>query len=173
MTIAQCTHPSDALKMQIVVYSSQAASKQHSLSLAQLRSQSGGKESPLQIMLVDDNPLMEQVIWRFLTGHGYNVIVARSANDALDLAGKHLSDLLLIDLLLPDQDGPDLLHLLRNRPEYAQCPAIAMSGMGEEQRKSSQQAGFSDYLSKPIDLDELLDVVHRHLPREFEHVLGA
>lgn len=125
------------------------------------------------VLLVDDNPLMEQVICRFLTSQGYDVIVAHNARDALKLVETYHPDLLLIDLLLPDQDGPDLLHLLRNRPGYATCPAIAMSGMGEEKRALSQQAGFSDYLTKPIDLDELLDTVRRHLNGGLEQVLGA
>lgn len=127
----------------------------------------------MQIMLVEDNPLMEQVICRFLTSQGCTVIVANNAKGAVELASQHRCDLLLIDLLLPDQEGTDLLRTLRCQPGYATCPAIAMSGMGEEKRSWSREAGFSDYITKPIDLDDLLSTVRRHVGGNFEHVLGA
>lgn len=125
------------------------------------------------ILLVEDNPLMQQVLHHFLSSQGYTIIVANSAHDALGLARSQQCDLLLIDLLLSDQDGTGLLHILRALPGYQDCPAVAMSGMGEEQRLWSQQAGFSDYLAKPINLDELLDVVQRHRNGGLEKVLRA
>ncbi len=125
------------------------------------------------ILLVEDNPLMQQVLYRFLSGHGHTIIVASSAQDALGVVQNQQCDLLLIDLLLADQDGTELLYTLRALPGYQDCPAVAMSGMGEGQRLWSLQAGFSDYLAKPINLDELLDVVQRHRNGGLEKVLQA
>lgn len=125
------------------------------------------------ILLVEDNPLMQQVLHHFLSSQGYTIIVANSAQDALGFARNQQCDLLLIDLLLSDQDGTELLYTLRALPGYQDCPAVAMSGMGEEQRLWSQQAGFSDYLAKPINLDELLDVVQRYQNSDVEKVLRA
>lgn len=126
----------------------------------------------MQILLVEDNPLMEQVFNHFLTSQGYTVFVANDARTALGLAREQAYDLLLIDLLLPDQDGAELLGNLRSLPEYATCRAIAMSGLGEEERARSQAAGFNDYLSKPIDLDELLDTVRRQCAEKLERTFG-
>lgn len=117
----------------------------------------------MAILLVDDNPLMQQVISRFLVAQGFDIVVATNAGDALIIAREQHCDLLLIDLNLPDLDGPDLLVELRRQPGYRDVPAVAVSGMGELQREEGQRAGFSDYLSKPIDLDVLVDTVQRYI----------
>ncbi len=127
----------------------------------------------MKILLVEDNPLMEQVISRFLVDQGYGVVVANCARDGLDLARTHQFSLLLIDMLLPDQNGSELLEALRTLPHYATCPAIALSGMGEEQRACCQQAGFCDYLTKPFDLDDLLTIVQQNLKTGVERVIGV
>lgn len=127
----------------------------------------------MKILLVEDNPLMEQVICRFLVDQGYDVVVAGTARDALNLAQTDQFALLIIDLLLPDQHGAEVLKSLRGMPHYATRPAIALSGMGEEQRASSQQAGFCDYLTKPFDLDDLLALVQQNLSNDVERTVGV
>ncbi|MFP4440207.1 MAG: response regulator [Chloroflexaceae bacterium] len=126
----------------------------------------------MQILLVEDNPLMEQVLCHFLSSQGYEVVVANDGQMALNLAHDQHCHLMLLDLMLPDADGAELLDSLRELPGYARCPAIAMSGLGEEERSRSQEAGFNDYLSKPIDLDDLLDTVRRHCNSKVERVMG-
>ncbi len=126
----------------------------------------------MQILLVEDNPLMEQVLCHFLNSQGYDVVVANDGQMALNLADEQHFHLLLLDLLLPDADGTELLDNLRDLPGYERCPAIAMSGLGEEERSRSEEAGFNDYLSKPIDLDNLLDIVRRHCIGKVERVMG-
>lgn len=126
----------------------------------------------MPIMLVDDNPLMQQVISRFLVSQGYEVVVAPNGADALRMAQEQRCELLLIDLNLPDQDGPELLAALRKVPSLATIPAIAISGMGDTQRLEVQRFGFNDYFSKPIDLDELLDRVKYHIKQHGEREVG-
>ncbi len=127
----------------------------------------------MKIMLVDDNPLIQQVISLFLTSQGNSVDVAASASDALSLAHDQRYDLLLIDLHLIDQGGADLLATLRQQPEYARIPAIAISGMGEEHRLYAQQDGFNHYLAKPIDLDELLVLINGCRGTSSERIFGV
>lgn len=127
----------------------------------------------MKILLVDDNPLIQQVISRFLMGQEYSVFVASSAHDALSFAESQRYDLFLIDLHLSDEDGVDLLKTLRSRPQYAAVPAIAISGLGEEQRLRAHLDGFNGYLAKPIDLDELLGIVQHFHSLHTERVLGA
>lgn len=127
----------------------------------------------MEILLVEDNLLMEQVISRFLVDQGYDVVVANCACDGLDLAQTHQFSLLLIDMMLPDQNGLELLKTLRTLPHYANCPAIALSGMGEGQRVGCQQAGFCDYLTKPFDLDALLTIVQQNLKSDVERIIEA
>ena len=117
----------------------------------------------MQVLVVDDNPLMQQVISRFLMSQGYSVSVAETGEEALAMIRREQCRLLLIDMRLPDQDGPDLLVILRREPGMAPCPAIAVSGLGEDDRKRTVDAGFDAFLAKPIDLDELLEVVRRYV----------
>jgi CheY-like chemotaxis protein len=127
----------------------------------------------MSIMVVDDNLLMQQVISRFLVSQGHTVVVARSAAEALELARERHYKLFVIDLHLPDQDGPELLTALRSQHGYQNTPAVAVSGLGEMERQDVLRDGFDAYLSKPIDLDELLATVQRHVEIRAERVLGA
>lgn len=116
----------------------------------------------MQVLLVDDNPLMQQVISRFLVGQGYGVLVAETGEEALTMARRDPCRLFVIDMRLPDQDGTELLATLRREPGLERCPAIAVSGMGEDDREKTLSAGFDAFLAKPIDLDELLEVVRHY-----------
>jgi two-component system cell cycle response regulator DivK len=126
----------------------------------------------MQVLLVDDNPLMQQVISRFLMSQGYSVAVAQTGEEALELARRESCRLLVIDMRLPDQDGPELLTALRREPGLASCPAIAVSGLGEDDRDRTLAAGFEDFLAKPIDLDELLAAVRRYVNRGAMRAIG-
>ncbi|WP_298817624.1 response regulator [Chloroflexus sp.] len=112
----------------------------------------------MQIVLIEDNPLMQQLFSIFLRGQGFEVTVAGTGEAAL-VAPISLPAILLIDLRLPDYDGFELLQLLRARPELRNCPAIALSGLGESDRRAAFAAGFNRFLTKPADLDELLQVI--------------
>lgn len=111
----------------------------------------------MDILLVDDNPLMQQLMVHFLGDLGYDVAVAGCADEALSLARKSLPSLLLIDIHLPDRDGPSALVDLRALPGCAETPAIAMSGLSESdaRRVLAGNSGFAAYLPKPVDLDTL------------------
>ncbi len=126
----------------------------------------------MQVLLVDDNPLMQQVISRFLMSQGYTVTVAETGEEALDAVRRETCRLFVIDMRLPDLDGPDLLTSLRREPGLGRCPAIAVSGLGEEDRDRTVEAGFNSFLAKPIDLDELLSAVRRYVDDDVVRAVG-
>jgi len=126
----------------------------------------------MQVLLVDDNPLMQQVISRFLISQGYSVAVAGDGEEALALARGAGYQLFVIDMRLPDQEGPQLLAALRELPGHGGCPAIAVSGLGEDDRERTVRAGFNTFLAKPIDLDELSDTVRRLLGSGMARAFG-
>jgi len=121
------------------------------------------KERAVDILLVDDNPLMQQLIARFLGDLGYQVGVAGRADEAIALARGTPPHLFMIDMHLPDLDGPEALHALRELPGCANNPAIAISGMDEHDARHILTSDFAEYLTKPIDLDVLQATVARHL----------
>jgi CheY-like chemotaxis protein len=124
------------------------------------------KEKAVDILLVDDNPLMQQLIARFLGDLGYQVGVAGRADEAITLARGTPPLLFMIDMHLPDLDGPEALHALRALPGCADMPAIAISGMDEHEARHVLTKDFAEYLTKPIDLDVLQATVVRYLSED-------
>lgn len=117
----------------------------------------------MDILLVDDNLLMQQLIARFLGDLGYQISVAGRADDAIALARGGAPRLFMIDMHLPDLDGPEALQALRALPGCADMPAIAISGMDEHDARHILTKDFAEYLAKPIDLDVLQATVVRYL----------
>jgi len=126
----------------------------------------------MQVLLVDDNPLMQQVISRFLVSQGYGVEIAESGEEALAAVRRETCQLLVIDMRLPDLDGPELLTILRREPGLAACPAIAVSGLGETDRERTVMAGFDIFMVKPLDLDELLATVQHYIDAHVVRTVG-
>lgn len=119
-------------------------------------------EPYLDVLLVDDNALVQQVVERFLGDLGLRVAIAGRADQALALAARQRPHLAIIDLYLPDMDGPELLQALRALPGCARLPAVAVSGLDEAEARATR-ASFDAYLTKPVDLDVLEATVRRFL----------
>ncbi|WP_129633552.1 response regulator [Candidatus Oscillochloris fontis] len=113
------------------------------------------------VLLVDDNLLMQQVLHHYLESQNYTVVLADDAASALALAQQMEFHLLLIDMRLPDMDGPQLLLALRTLPGMQRCPAIALSGLGGADRECALDVGFDLFLIKPVDLDVLMQALER------------
>ena len=117
----------------------------------------------MDILLVDDNALMQQLMERFLNDLGYSVAVAGRADEAIEIARRDAPALFLLDIRLPDLDGPEALVALRALPGCATTPAIAMSGMDESVVHPKLISDFVAYLPKPIDFDRLEALAAQHL----------
>jgi CheY-like chemotaxis protein len=116
----------------------------------------------VDILLVDDNPLMQQLIARFVGDLGYDVGVAGRADEALDLARVSPPALFMIDMHLPDLDGPAALQALRELPGCSSTPAIAISGLDEDEARHVLTGDFVEFLLKPVDLDVLQATIARY-----------
>jgi CheY-like chemotaxis protein len=111
----------------------------------------------LKILFVEDNTDTLKYIARALCARGHAVTVAERLSDALLAAADQPFDLLISDIELPDGTGLELARKLRERG----LPAIAMSGYGsEEDIRASLEAGFTEHLTKPVDLTRLIAAVH-------------
>lgn len=127
----------------------------------------------MNILLVDDNLLMQQVLERFLGSLGYSVVAAARADEAIELARQHQPALILMDLHLPDRGGTETLDLIRDLPGYRHIPAIAMSGMDEQDARNIMSNEFSAFLPKPVDLDALESAVREYTVASRSHSVGA
>jgi PAS domain S-box-containing protein len=118
-----------------------------------------GSSGPLRILLVDDHLDTVRVLKRLLARLGYRVTTAENMAGALELSATKPFDLLVSDIGLPDGNGFDLFRRLRERQ---QIEGIALSGFGmQDDLQRSREAGFSDYLVKPIDLERLEAAIRR------------
>lgn len=116
-----------------------------------------------QILIVEDNAKNMTLLRDVLRASGYRTLEASTALQALRLAVDYGPALVLMDIRLPDMDGPEALARLRMDERTASIPVLAvtaqaMKGDGER----FMAAGFDGYLSKPLDIDELLGTVARH-----------
>ncbi|MBQ7332280.1 MAG: response regulator transcription factor [Opitutales bacterium] len=111
----------------------------------------------LRLIYVEDNATIRQRVAEVLRANGFSVEEVKTAADARRIFAGENFDLMLLDILLPDGNGIDLLRELRHG-KNADVPVIILSALGEEidQRISGLDAGANDYLAKPFSTRELI-----------------
>lgn len=113
-----------------------------------------------RILLVDDEPSLIKIIHKLLTVEGYEVLIAKDGEEALQMARSEKPDLLLLDIKLPKLDGYQVCRQLKEDPQYRQIPIIMLSALAQEQdRERGFQAGTDAYMPKPFGIQELLDKI--------------
>ncbi|MGA2411641.1 MAG: response regulator, partial [Candidatus Binataceae bacterium] len=107
------------------------------------------------MLLVDDDADVVEALTDILDGEGYEVEPANDGLSALVYLESHeLPDIMILDLFMPNMNGWDLLRALRNNREWAKIPIIVVSAFAHAQEV---EAVADAVLSKPVDLDALLD----------------
>ena len=106
------------------------------------------------VLVVEDELQIRQTLAISIRASGYEVTTAGTAAEALDAAGRHPPDLVVLDLGLPDQDG---IHVIRELRTWSDVPIIVLSGRtGSSEKVSALDAGADDYVTKPFGTQELL-----------------
>jgi sigma-B regulation protein RsbU (phosphoserine phosphatase) len=122
------------------------------------------ERQPEKILLVDDNPTNLQVLFQTLDGRGYNLLVAKNGEIALNIAGKALPDLILLDIMMPGIDGYEVCRRLKADPLTHDIPVIFLSALGDTKDKvQGLDLGAVDYVTKPFQPDEVIARVNTHL----------
>jgi sigma-B regulation protein RsbU (phosphoserine phosphatase) len=122
---------------------------------------------PSTILVVDDSATNLQVLVRTLDGTGHRILAARDGETALDIARRVKPDLMLLDVMMPGMDGFDVCRVLKRDPETRQTAVIFLSARGEVSDKvSGLELGAADYITKPIQGEEVLARVATHLSRQ-------
>jgi CheY-like chemotaxis protein len=119
------------------------------------------------ILVVEDNERNLKLIRDVLEYAGYAVRAALTVEDGITLAVSEPPDLVLMDLQLPGIDGVEGLRRLRNSPQTAGIPVVAVTAQAMKQdRERALQAGFNGYVEKPINVRAFPDQVRRFLSGE-------
>ena len=126
-----------------------------------------GSVPPSTILVVDDSSTNLQVVVRTLYGSGHRILVARDGATALEIALRASPDLVLLDVMMPGMDGFEVCRALKGRAETREAAVIFMSARGELSDKvSGLELGAVDYITKPIQAEEVLARVAAHLSRQ-------
>ncbi|MCC5950808.1 MAG: EAL domain-containing protein [Acidimicrobiia bacterium] len=124
-----------------------------------------GTDGPeARILVVDDDPAVLRLLERALTRRGFEVLTAADGASAGAVLDDALVDVVLLDTVLPDMSGLEILRRLRETPRTATLPVIMVTGRSEPaDRVDGLGAGADDYVVKPVDLDELVARVRAQL----------
>jgi len=154
--------------------------KQHLLFdniLAQLRHSNKGSEAeqaatkklsenfsrkyPLRILIAEDNPVNQKWTTKILSKMGYKSDIAENGKIVLEMVGHEAYDLILMDVQMPEMDGLEATRMIRlfldKQPVVIAMTANVMHG----DRQACMQAGMDDYISKPVELGELVNMLEK------------
>ena len=109
------------------------------------------------VLVVDDNEDVLELFHRYLSCHNYQVITTQKAAEALQLARRLHPYAITLDLMMPDQDGWDVLQTLLNQPETSQIPVIVCSVL--RQKELALLLGAAWFLQKPVSDQELVEAL--------------
>jgi signal transduction histidine kinase len=120
-----------------------------------------------RILVVDDDVRNVYALASALEQHGVDVVTAGNGREAVDaLSESHAVDLVLLDVMMPELDGYETAEAIREFPQFQELPIIMLTAKAMQgDRDASLAAGASDYITKPVDIDRLLDTVCAWLAR--------
>ncbi|WP_143271896.1 response regulator [Azospirillum brasilense] len=117
-----------------------------------------------RVLIVEDNELNMKLFHDLLEAHGYATLQTRNGMDALAIAREHRPDLILMDIQLPEVSGLEVTGWIKDDPELASIPIIAVTAFamkGDEEK--IREGGCEDYIAKPISVTKFLQTVQKFL----------
>jgi len=125
--------------------------------------QDTGKQE-FTILVVDDNRVNVRILEQALNKTGYHVLTAAEGSTARDLAETHRPDLILLDIMMPGEDGFEVIRQLKNSTSTAHIPTIFLTSRNElDAKMNGFELGAVDYITKPFHVQEVLARVRLHL----------
>ena len=117
-----------------------------------------------KVLLVEDTEVISSLMNEYLHYKGYQVFIARNGMEGFLLAKEETPDLILMDIMMPVMDGLEATKLIREVDALKHTPIVALTALAMPgDRERCIAAGMTDYLSKPIRIQELADMIQKHL----------
>ena len=117
-----------------------------------------------RILVCDDDPVILRLLQVNLELEGYEVLMAHHGENALELANSEHPDLVILDIMMPRLDGYQTCRQLKESDVTSDIPVIFLSAKAQASDiEKGKQYGVEDYLTKPFDPNELIEVVQRVL----------
>jgi DNA-binding NarL/FixJ family response regulator len=118
------------------------------------------------ILIIEDQPQMRQRLGRILEMEGYRSLVAADGCGGIDLAIRERPDLIICDIIMPGMNGHDVLRSIRTNITTAATPFIFLTALDEHRdQRAGMNLGADDYLTKPVQIDDLLAAIRARLSR--------
>lgn len=123
--------------------------------------------SQVSILLIDDEPLNEQLMRRYLAKEGWSLAFAESGQEGLLLTKKLKPQVICLDILMPSMDGWGVLSALKNDPELKDIPVVIWSMTND--RQLGYSLGASEFMTKPVTRERLVDVMNKYVSPRTDH----
>lgn len=114
-----------------------------------------------KILVVDDDEINRMILETMLEGEGYDVVLAENGIEAIAQYEDEQPDVILMDIMMPEMDGYEAMRTIRKKSAFRKLPIIALTAKAmKDDRRACLDAGANDYMTKPIDVDRLLSLLH-------------
>ena len=114
------------------------------------------------VIVVEDEPDAAELFAEMMRVNGFRVLKMYSSAPAIDLIATEIPDLVLLDIMMPDVSGLEVLHFMRREPKLKDTPVIVVSAKNmPADIKVGMEAGASLYLSKPVGYQDIKQAVER------------
>lgn len=118
----------------------------------------------IKILYIEDSAVNTYIVKKMVKSLGYDMLPAYDGAEGITLAEQHTPSLILIDLMLPDVHGLDVIKHIRRMPKFDNTPIIALTATDSPTVKEScLQAGCNDYLEKPVSQARLISTIEKYL----------
>lgn len=118
---------------------------------------------PGRILVVDDSPTDQQAMRRPLESSGYQVVSAANGVEARQMLERDTFDVILLDVIMPEQNGFQLCRELRRDSRFEKMPIIMVTSKDQPaDRFWGMKQGATEYITKPFNAGELVEVVRKH-----------
>lgn len=125
-----------------------------------------GSQMPL-VMVVDDSLTVRKATTRFLNKSGYQSVVAKDGQEALELLNRVRPAIILMDIEMPKMDGFDCSKNIKQNPMWSDIPIVMItSRTANKHRQHAVEVGVNEYLGKPFKEAELLEILQKYAPRQ-------
>lgn len=122
-----------------------------------------------RILFIDDDILSLQLMSKVSSLLGYQAILSTSPKNGLNLAANVKPELIMVDMMMDEMDGPEFVRKMRQLPDIAHLPVLICSaGLGSLDEENARIAGANGFLQKPVGLRELSQAIHTYaIPAAF------
>ena len=122
------------------------------------------ENSKKKILIVDDEPDIVETLKFLIESEGFESIIALDGEEALRKAKEENPDLMILDVMLPKINGYKVCRLLKFDSKYKHIPILMVTARSQEEDKViGEETGADEYITKPFDINELVEKIHFYL----------